>query len=48
MTRHLVASWIAILKDAGWMSVMGMVCIATFAISTLVSTYMPRRHTYIH
>jgi len=25
MTRHLVASWIAILKDAGWMSVMGMV-----------------------
>jgi hypothetical protein len=43
VTKHLVANWIALLKDAGWMSVMGMVCIMTFAVSSLVLRYAPYR-----
>jgi len=45
MTKHLVADWVAILKDAGWISAIAMICIATFAVSSLVLRYMPaRRH----
>jgi hypothetical protein len=46
VTRHLVANWVTILKDAGWLSVMGMVCIATFAVSSLMLRYIPSRRQF--
>lgn len=41
LRRRSLPGIFSITKDAGWIVVMGIVCLATFAVSSVILRYMP-------